>query len=119
MALQVATVSIELIHLLRPLAERIRRRDHSLADQLVRAASSIALNVAEADRSQGGNVLARFHSAAGSASETRTALHDDDASVKWCPAAADCTSALVQDSVERSLSTSATGVGAFHLTPGG
>ena len=74
MALHVATVSIELIHLLRPLVERIRRRDRSLADQIARAASSIALNVGEADRSQGGNVLARFHSAAGSASETRMAL---------------------------------------------
>jgi len=74
MALHVAKVSIELIQLLRPLVERIRRRDRSLADQIARAASSIALNVGEADRSQGRNVLARFHSAAGSASETRMAL---------------------------------------------
>jgi four helix bundle protein len=72
--LHVATVSIELIQLLRPLVERIRRRDRGLADQLVRAANSIALNVAEADKSQGGNVRTRFHSAAGSASETRMAL---------------------------------------------
>jgi four helix bundle protein len=72
--LHVATVSIELIQLLRPLVERIRRHDRSLADQLVRAASSIALNIAEAERSQGGNVRSRFHSAAGSASETRMAL---------------------------------------------
>ena len=78
--LHVATVSIELIQLLRPLVSSIRRRDRSLADQLVRAANSIALNVAEADRSQGGNVLARFHSAAGSASETRAALR---AAVAW------------------------------------
>jgi four helix bundle protein len=48
MALHVAQVSIELIQLLRPLVERIRRRDRSLADQLVRAANSIALNIAEA-----------------------------------------------------------------------
>jgi four helix bundle protein len=72
--LHVATVSIELIHLLRPLVERIRRRDRGLADQIVRAANSIALNIGEADRSQGGNIRSRFHSAAGSASETRTAL---------------------------------------------
>jgi len=70
----VAQVSIELIHHLRPLVERIRRRDRSLADQLVRAANSIALNIAEAERSQGGNVRSRFHSAAGSARETRRAL---------------------------------------------
>ncbi|HVJ16526.1 MAG TPA: four helix bundle protein, partial [Polyangiaceae bacterium] len=74
MALHVATVSLELIQLLRPLLQCIRKRDRSLADQLSRAASSIALNVADADRSQGGNVLARFHSAAGSANETRMAL---------------------------------------------
>ena len=74
MALQVATVSIELIQMLRPLVERIRRRDRTLADQLVRAANSIALNIAEADKSLGGNVQARFCSAAGSASETRMAL---------------------------------------------
>jgi four helix bundle protein len=72
--LHVATVSVELIRLLRPLVERIRRRDRALAEQLVRAANSIALNVAEADRSQGGNVRSRFHSAAGTASETRMAL---------------------------------------------
>jgi four helix bundle protein len=74
MALHVATVSIELIQLLRPLVERIRQRDRSLADQLVRAASSIALNVAEGERGLGGNKRARFHSAAGSAREALMAL---------------------------------------------
>jgi len=54
--LQVATVSIELIHLLQPLVVRIRQRDRSLADQLLRAANSVALNIAEAERSEGGNV---------------------------------------------------------------
>ena len=78
--LHVATVSIELIALLRPLVERIRRCDRSLADQLVRAANSIALNVAEGERSQGGNVRARFHSAAGSACEARMALR---AAIAW------------------------------------
>jgi four helix bundle protein len=73
-ALQVATVSVELIQLLRPLVERIRRRDRSLADQLVRAANSIALNVAEGAASDGGTARSRFHSAAGSASETLMAL---------------------------------------------
>ena len=40
----------------------------------MRAANSIALNIAEADRSEGGNVRSRFYSAAGSANETRRAL---------------------------------------------
>ncbi len=39
MALQVASLSIELIETLRPLVPRIKQRDKSLADQLVRAAS--------------------------------------------------------------------------------
>jgi four helix bundle protein len=47
MAFQVAELSFELIEELRPLVETIRRRDRSLADQIMRAASSVALNVAE------------------------------------------------------------------------
>ena len=47
MALQVASLSIELIETLRPLVPRIKQRDKSLADQLTRAASSIALNIGE------------------------------------------------------------------------
>jgi four helix bundle protein len=74
MALQVAEMSFELISAIRPVIERIRRRDRSLADQLVRAASSVALNIAEADKSDPGNQRARFFTAAGSANETAAAL---------------------------------------------
>lgn len=74
MALQVAAFSIELIEVLRPLVPRIRRHDRSLADQLVRAASSVALNIAEGEHSDPGNRKARFYSAAGSANETVAAL---------------------------------------------
>jgi four helix bundle protein len=52
----------------------IQRRDRSLASQLTRAASSIVLNIGEAEYSDPGNRRARFHSAAGSANETRSAL---------------------------------------------
>jgi four helix bundle protein len=52
----------------------MRRYDRSLADQLVRAASSVALNIAEPDASDAGNQRARFCTAAGSASEVRAAL---------------------------------------------
>jgi four helix bundle protein len=48
MGLQVAEFSFQLVELLRPLMPRIRQRDRALADQIVRAASSIALNIAEA-----------------------------------------------------------------------
>jgi len=74
MALQVAALSIELIEALRPLVGRIKARDRSLSDQLARAASSVALNIGEAQQSDPGNRRARLFSAAGSASESRTAI---------------------------------------------
>jgi four helix bundle protein len=74
MSLHVASLSIELVASLRPLLPRIRRQDRSLADQLVRAASSVALNIAEGEYSDPGNQRARFFTAAGSANETLAAL---------------------------------------------
>ena len=74
MALQVASLSIELIETLKPLVPRIKQRDKSLADQLARAASSIALNIGEAELSDPGNRKSRLFTAAGSANETLTAL---------------------------------------------
>ena len=74
MALQVASLSIQLIETLRPLVGRIKARDKSLADQLTRAASSVALNIGEAQHSDPGNRRARLFTAAGSASESLTAL---------------------------------------------
>jgi len=71
---KLAELSFQLIEDLRPLVAEIRRRDRSLADQLMRAASSIALNVAEGQKSDGGNMMARFFTAAGSARESRAAL---------------------------------------------
>ena len=71
MALIVASLSYEVIEALRPLVPRIKRHDRSLADQLVRAASSVALNIGEAELSDPGNRKARFFTAAGSANETR------------------------------------------------
>ena len=74
MAFQVKELSIQLIQLLAPVIPRIKQRDKSLADQLSRSASSIALNLGEAELSDPGNRKARLFSAAGSASETLTAL---------------------------------------------
>ena len=74
MEFEVESVSLELIAALRPLALRIRRHDRSLADQLVRAASSVTLNIAEAKYSDPGNKKARFFTAAGNANETLAAL---------------------------------------------
>src|ERR1041384_7539805 len=80
MPLIVADLSIELIGKLRPLIPRIKSRDKSLADQIQRAASSIALNIGEAAYSDPGNRRARFHTAAGSAGETRAAVRS---AVAW------------------------------------
>lgn len=74
MAFQVAELSFELIEELRPLVSRIRSVDRSLADQLMRAASSVALNIAEGRCSDRGNQRARYFTAAGSADESRAAL---------------------------------------------
>ena len=77
---QVAELSFELIEELRPLVSRIRAVDKALADQLMRAASSVALNIAESRGSDGGNRRARLFTAAGSAEESRGALR---AAVCW------------------------------------
>jgi four helix bundle protein len=71
---QVLDVSIEAIEILAPVVERILRRDRGLAEQLRSALSSVALNVAEGNRSQGGHRVARFSTAAGSNAESRAAL---------------------------------------------
>jgi four helix bundle protein len=74
MAFQVEVVAFELIGELRPLLLRVKRFDRSLADQMTRAASSVALNIAESNYSDPGNRKARLFTAAGSANETRAAL---------------------------------------------
>ncbi len=80
MAFQVAEMSLQMVETLQPLIGRIRARDKSLADQLMRAASSVCLNIAEAQHSDPGNRRARLFSAAGSASETLMAVR---LAVKW------------------------------------
>jgi four helix bundle protein len=71
----VLDLAIHAIEVLRPVVGKIRRHDRDPGEQLRRALSSIALNVAEGNRSQGGHRLARFCTAAGSNDESRAALH--------------------------------------------
>jgi four helix bundle protein len=59
---------------LRDVVGKIRRCDRDLGDQIRASLSSVALNLAEGSRSEGGNRLSRFSSAAGSNHETRAAL---------------------------------------------
>ena len=86
MAFQVEEAAYELIAALRAVVPRIKSRDRALADQLTRAASSVALNIAESNYSDPGNRKARLFTAAGSANETRAALR---VAVEWgyCAAA--------------------------------
>jgi four helix bundle protein len=67
-------LAIDAIEALRPIVASIRRCDRDLGEQLRRAVSSVALNVAEGNRSEGGHRLTRFSTAAGSNAEARAAL---------------------------------------------
>jgi four helix bundle protein len=67
-------VALDVIQLLGPVVRSIRAQDKNLADQLRRAATSMALNLSESMGSDDGNARARLHSALGSTRETRTAL---------------------------------------------
>jgi four helix bundle protein len=70
----VESLSLQMIEAIQPVVARIRREDKSLADQLVRAATSVSLNIAESAYSDPGNRRARLFTAAGSANEVRAAL---------------------------------------------
>ncbi len=74
MVFEVEEAALQLIETLRPMVPRIKARDRALAEQLTRAASSVALNIGEGNYSDPGNRRARFFTAAGSANETRLAL---------------------------------------------
>ena len=67
-------VAKQLIRELRPLLPVIRREDKNLASQLQRAATSVALNLAEGNRRLGRDRVHAFSIAAGSADEVRAAL---------------------------------------------
>ena len=72
--LRIYSFILEVLRKIAPLEARIRKHDPDLARQLRRAASSIALNCAEATGSHAGNVKARFRDALGSTYETRACL---------------------------------------------
>ena len=74
MTLIVQRRALDSVAALRPTLTRLRRLDKSLFDQLRRAASSVVLNIAEADGSDPGNARSRFATACGSAKEARAAL---------------------------------------------
>ena len=74
MALHVHEIALQVVSDMAELLPKIASHDRNLAQQLRRAATSVVLNIAEAEHSDAGNRRARFHTAAGSANETRSAI---------------------------------------------
>jgi len=78
--LEIYKLILELVRALRPMLEKIERRDSDLGRQMRRALTSVPLNVSEGSYSRGKNRFARYHTAAGSmrevlsCTETATAL---------------------------------------------
>ena len=73
-------VALELIRALVPVASQLRVHDRALVDQLRRAASSVALNIAEGGRRQGRDRTHLWRVAAGSTSEVVAVL---DVAAAW------------------------------------
>ena len=71
---QALDLSYDLIAALPGVLKAVARHDKPLADQLRRAAQSVALNLAESTGHDAGNRRQRIQSAFGSAQETKTAL---------------------------------------------
>lgn len=67
-------LTLAIIPSIRGLVAKIRVSDRYLADQLRRAVTSIALNLAEADGNRDGNRRMRLLTAHGSANEAKVAL---------------------------------------------
>ena len=67
-------VALQLVQALREPLEELQRRERDLAGQARRAATSVALNVAEGGRRTGRDRNHQFKIAAGSASEVGAAL---------------------------------------------
>jgi four helix bundle protein len=71
---QLLEQALQVVALCRPLVEAISRRDRDLGCQVRRAASSVALNLAEGFGAAAGNSRLRFESARGSLYETQAGI---------------------------------------------
>jgi len=77
--LRIHDVMLDALRTMRPALAAIQRNDPDLARQLRRAASSVALNLAEGSGSAGGVRRARYLTALGSARETLSCLQVGEA----------------------------------------
>jgi four helix bundle protein len=71
---QALDAALKLIRILRPIVERLRQKNPSLADQITNAASSAGANLGEGRRRVGRDRIQRFRIADGSADEVRVHL---------------------------------------------
>ena len=83
MAFDVYDCSLSLVRCLVPVLERLLAHDAKLADQLRRAAMSVSLNIAEANRRTGKDRRNRFRIALGSAAEVASCL-DVAVAFRYC-----------------------------------
>ena len=74
------TVSVELVHELRPIVAALRKRDANLADQLQRCATAVVLNLGEGQRREKGNKHRAYEIAHGEAREVLACL---DCALAW------------------------------------
>ena len=74
MAFDALEMSLQVLEQLAPVEARVRLKRKSLADEIARAAESVALNVSEGRERAGLDRADLFRRAAGSASELTTAL---------------------------------------------
>ena len=74
MSLRIESVIVRALARIAPIVVVLKKRNRNLADQLDRASCSILLNTAEGAYSQKGHQKARYFTAPGSASETRSCL---------------------------------------------
>ena len=74
MAFDALEMSLQVLEQLAPVEARVRQKRKSLADEIGRAAESVALNISEGRQRAGLDRADLFRRAAGSASELTTAL---------------------------------------------
>jgi four helix bundle protein len=66
--------SLDVVRSVVRMSRIVAEQDADLARQMKRASMSVPLNIAEGQYSQGGNRVARFYNAMGSARETKACL---------------------------------------------
>ena len=82
--LRIYEVVLDVLRQMKPVIIKIAEHDSDLARQLRRAATSMALNTAEASGSRAGTRRQRYHDALGSTRESAACLEAADA-LGYCP----------------------------------